>query len=261
MNKTDTKDKKLNRVQKIQIIIASVLTIAIIIAISVYAWFALASNMETMTKVKEPDNLDIRAGNFNPIINFDLNGMNIEDMAENDHAEYRVFSVSAGDYKIAYKLQLTHTTNIPFKYTLYSATWMKDVTEQDSANSYVEYHPINDDSVISYYQIGEEIPLHEINPDMSNENTYGRVIARNSGKIYNDTYDGAGDSPEIYAVPIYSQTGSITPTNKESNEHDYYVLKIEWDKEAANKGFTKWNKAENNKETDIICITASRSTH
>ena len=148
MNKTDTKDKKLNRVQKIQIIIASVLTIAIIIAISVYAWFSLASNMETMTKVKEPDNLDIRAGNFNPIINFDLNGINIEDMAENDHAEYRVFSVSAGDYKIAYKLQLTHTTNIPFKYkgnidkfvdNAFAKSAFCDRAKFDDAQSYNDY--------------------------------------------------------------------------------------------------------------------------
>lgn len=257
----DKKSRKLNKAQKIEALIASFLTMALLIAVPVYAWFAYSNNAETMTKVKEPDNLDIRAGNFHPIINFDLNGINIEDMAEKNQAEYRVFSVSAGDYKIDYKLQLAYTTNIPFKYTLYSATWKQDVTEATALPTYVEYHPLNDPDTKSYYEIGAEITLTPLNADADNSGTYGRTIAKHDGTIYEKTYDGADDDPEIYAVPMYLQTGRITPTNKEENEHDYFVLKIEWDEDAANQGFTKWNKAENNKETDIICITASRYTN
>ncbi len=260
--KNEQKKNKLNKTQKIEAAIAAFLTIVALATAGVLAWFSISSSMETMTKVKEPDNLDIRAGNFNQILNFELSGINIEEMDEENRAEYRVFSVNAGDYKIAYKIQLAHTTNIPFKYSLYHATRRDDVTEQDSENSYVEYHPIADPEDITYYEIGDLIELEKLNPDEGNVDNYGRVLGKSSGTIYSKTYDDPIDDPEIYAIPIYKQTKyPIDPTSKESEDkHDYFILKIEWDKEAANKGLVKWNKAENNKETDVIYITASRST-
>ena len=222
MKKTSEKRSKLNRMQKIEVIIATILTIALVVGVSVYAWFESANNMETMTKVKSPDNLDIRAGDFHPILNFDLNGINIEEMAEEGKAEYRVFSVSAGDYKIAYNLQIAHTTNIPFKYSLYMATRMPDGTTQTEDNAYVEYHPLSDTEAKSYYQISDTaIELKTLNPDEVNETAYGRTLANKTGNLYGKTYNRSADTPEIYAVPIYMQTKEpITPTNKEGNDHD-----------------------------------------
>ena len=150
--------RKLNKTQKIEALIAVILSLILISVVSVYSWFALSKSLETMTKVMEPNTLDILAGNHNPIINFELNGIDIEKMAENGTAEYRVFSVNTGGYKVAYMLQLAYTTNIPFKYTLYSATWNTEATEQNSSGTYVEYHPLDSD-VISYYELDDEIVL------------------------------------------------------------------------------------------------------
>lgn len=255
--------KELKTSQKVEIIIAAVLTVALLVAVPVYAWFAEMGKMETMAKVKAPTNLDIRAGHYHPIINFELSNVNIEEMRENNTPEYRVFSVSAGDYKINYNLQLAHTTNIPFKYSIYKAT------EVDSASANtVAYKPLykdpgddSTDGITYYYQIGDQIGLTLLNGDDAQKSYFGRTLAKGNDDFYNQTYS-TGDDPEIYAVPLYWQSGKITPSNKEQGDsHDYYVLKIEWDEEQAETNFSKWNKAENNKETDIIYISASRSTN
>lgn len=252
--------------QKIEFILASLCTIALLIGMPVWAWFAGENKMETMTKIKVPENLDIRAGHYHSIINFELSDISIEDMYDTtnnvSYPEYRVFSVSAGDYKIPYTLQLAHTTNIPFKYSIYKAA------EVDSAGANtVAYKPIykdSDDPTTDgrsyYYQIGEEVSLTALNGDETNEVYYGREIAEKGDSYYSKTYEDQNDTPEIYAVPVYLQSETITPTDKGEEAHDYFILKIEWDQEAAATNFTKWNKAENNKETDIIYITASRST-
>ena len=218
--------------------------------------------METMTKVKEPENLDIRAGHYHSIINFELSDINIEEMGKNGTAEYRVFSVSAGDYKIPYILQLAHTTNIPFKYSIYHATEAATAGVDN-----VPYKPLykdpddpTTDGITYYYKIGEKVTLSPLNADSANETYYGRKIAKNGDTYYNKTYEDENDAPEIYAVPVYLQSKTITPTDKGEDAHDYFVLKIEWDSEAAATNFTKWNKAENNKETDMIYIAASRGT-
>ena len=140
MNKILQKFNKLNSIQKAEFVLASLLTLALMVGMPAFAWFSSVKKMETLTKIKEPENLDIRAGRYHSIINFELSDINIEEMSENGTAEYRVFSVSAGDYKIPYILQLAHTTNIPFKYSIYHAA------EVDSSGAdTVPYKPIYKD--------------------------------------------------------------------------------------------------------------------
>ena len=261
MNKVLQKFNKLNNIQKVEFVIASLLTLALMVGMPVFAWFSSANKMETMTKVKEPENLDIRAGRYHSIINFELSDINIAAIEKNETAEYRVFSVSAGDYKIPYILQLAHTTNIPFKYSIYHATEVPTAGEDT-----VPYKPLykdpddpTTDGITYYYKIGEKVSLTPLNADSENKTYYGREIAKKGDAYYNRTYNN-NDDAEIYAVPKYLQSDTITPTDKGENAHDFFILKIEWDSEADETNFTKWNKAENNKETDMIYITASRGT-
>lgn len=246
-------------VQKVECVLAAIFTLASMVCIPVYAWFAFNNSMETMTKVKEPDDLDIRAGNFDQIINFDLRNVSIESLQEEGTAAYYVFSVSAGDYKIPYNIQLAHTTNIPFKYSLYHAT-----RHETNGAGFVEYHPRSNADEKTYYEIGDPITLEELNADDNNEEHYGRKIAKKSDIYYSKTYssnDTTSSTPEIYAIPLYLRTqNAITPSNKGANEHDYFILKLEWDSPNSSTQFDTWNKAEDNKETDIIYITAVRST-
>lgn len=249
----------LSTAKKVQAIVASALTLILVIMIPIFGWFALNKKIEAFTKVKEPDNLDIRAGHYDSVQYFNLNDIDIEAVATG--APHKVvFSVSAGDYKIPYQIQLAHTTNIPFEYKIYKATEWKGTNPPSNPDVTYISMPLKEqgeDAVdyTFYYTKGQEIELNTKNPDGS---TYGRELALRSGNYYNDTYD-AGDKPEIYAVPIYEQSGRIT--TDVTSEHDYFILEITWDNTATTTGnFSEWNVAENKKETDMIYLTASRYT-
>ena len=253
--------KELTIIQWIEIVLASVLTVSLFLGTPVFAWFRSANELETMTMIKQPDNLDIRAGNYDQIINFDLSDIDIEKMLENedDPTKCYVFSVNAGDYKIPYKLQLAHTTNIPFTYSLYRATKVNA-----AGDGIVEYHPLDDPNDKTYYQkSGTALTLTTLNANAASTSAYGRVLASMTDTHYSNTYNDTGatpDTPEMYAVPLYLQTADpITPSNDPNNDHDYFILELGWD-ETEGTSFENWNKAENNKETDIIYITASRTT-
>lgn len=255
------KFSELSTGKKVQAIIASVFTVALLIALPVYAWFALGGKLEAFTKIKEPDNLDIRAGHYDAVKYFSLNDIDIESIASGTPHRV-VFSVSAGDYKIPYQIQLAHTTNIPFKYRIYRAK------EWDSAhkpaNPDVTYisEPLKNqgateaDYTFYYTKVGDAIDLTAKNADSSSSGTYGRTLALGSGTYYDNTYDD-GDTPEVYAVPIYEQSGRITYDSE--SDHDYFILEISFDTSAtAKEGFSEWNAADNKKETDMIYLTASR---
>lgn len=247
---------ELSTAKKVQAIIASVLTLFLMIALPVYAWFALGGKLEAFTKIEEPNNLDIRAGHYDSVQYFSLNDIDIESIASGTPHRV-VFSVSAGDYKIPYQIQLAHTTNIPFVYKIYRA---KEYTSVQGG-TYVTYisEPLKEQGespYTFYYTLGTEIPLTAKNSDRNSRTNYGRQIAIGSGNYYNDTYDN-GDDPEIYAVPIYEQSGKITYDS--TSDHDYYILEISFDTTATEKeGFSEWNTADNKKETDMIYLTASR---
>jgi len=244
--------------KKLQAIIASVITLVLLVSLPVYAWFALGGKMEAFTKIKEPENLDIRAGHYDAVQYFSLNDIDIESIATGTPHRV-VFSVNAGDYKIPYQIQLAHTTNIPFKYKIYRAS--ESTTAPNG--TYVTYvsEPLKEQGETDYtfyYSMGTEIELEAKNPDPDSKTNYGRQLAIGNGDYYNDTYDSS-DEPEIYAVPIYEQSGIIT--DDPNSDHDYFILEISWDNTVAEGGnFADWNAAKNQKETDMIYLTASRSS-
>ena len=268
----------LSKAKKAQFISAAVLTLALAVILPVYAWFSYTNNLETLTKVKEPDALDIKAGNYDPVVYFDLRNISIEDIVDKNTPEYRVFSVSAGDYKIPYHLQLAHTTNIPLKYEIYQLTDLKNpqpisdatgtegttiATVSDGVTTVIYNSPLDSKAYSYSYSEKDKKELRELNVDGNSQNNYGRKTADYNDAYYSQTYlDLDGDDPELYSVPIYLQTEDPIRTNNESDEHDYFVLKLSYDSEAADKaGFTDWNQARDNKETDIIYITAERASN
>ena len=261
--------KKLNKRQRIEFIAASVLTAVFISSVPAYAWFANSKNLETMTKIKEPGEIIIRSGKSqgasepDAIVNFELSGINIAQIANGTPQMY-VFSVTPGENNPRYDLQIAHTTNIPLKYELYHASEAvtSGMTDSQIADL-VEYHPRGDDTLLSYYSKGTEITLNPLNSDTAEgqDPPYGRPIAikDDSNGYYAQTYE-TSDDPEIYAVPVYLQTSPITHT--EGTADDYFILQLKWDgTENAATGedmFQEWNAAKNNKETDIIYITAHK---
>lgn len=267
---------KLSRADKIQLVIASFLTLVLVAGLPAFAWFSAGKKLEAFTKIKQPDNLDIRAGHYDPVQYFDLSDIDIKKIAGEDGepaTPHRVvFSVSAGDYKIPYKLQLAHTTNNPFKYRIFRATEYTITTEGTSETetateadvTYISVPLKNQDKPADeytfYYRKGEEVTLTVMNADPDPSGKYGRQIASGSGSYYGKSYDeDNGDTPEIYAVPIYEQSKQIS--QDKNSEHDYFILEISYDETAATSGsFSEWNLAENKNETDMVYITASRFT-
>ena len=242
----------LEKPKKVELIVASVLTVSLMVAIPVYAWFSFSSKFESLTKVQKPDTLDIRAGHADSIINLDLSDIDVSKKSDAGiYEKYYVFTVVAGDVT-RYDIQIAHTTNIPFTYELYRAT-----ESTTKSGSVVEY-PASDENTY-YYSLGESVGLVNRNGDGSET---GRQIAVNTpaNLFYNHTYTvgNAADTPEIYAVPLYAQTQNDGIATNNS-EHDYFILKLTWDvnksSNAAYAPYNDWNYASNNKETDIIYIS------
>ncbi len=272
LTKFNQKIKKMSRRQKTELIIASILTAVFFTGLPVYAWFSNSKNLKTITRVKEPGEIIIRAGksdskadDADPIVNFEMKDIDIETIAKGTPERY-VFSVKPGDYNQKYDLILAHTTNIPFIYTLYHAQAVdtSEMSEEaiaalDEDKTLALYTPRDNVNVKIYYQkVGSFIPMTEKNPD---NGAYGRTLADNSDVYYGLTYDSEnGDAPQVYAVPIYSvTTDAIRRPENATDPYDYFILELSWDTTAnvsENFAYSEWNKAKNNKETDMIYITA-----
>lgn len=252
MNKLERWKKKihsLSKAQKIEFVLAMALTIAIIVGVPVYAWFVSSVRMEVLTKVKAPVTLDIKAGHKEDIEYLVLGEVDIEYIEKQSTPKRYVFCVNTGRVGVQYDIQLAHTTNIPFTYTLYKAT------EESSAEGADVIYLASDETTKYYYKKnGSALSMTTINADSENAARYGRTLALQSGTVYDKTYDAASNDgvPEIYAVPLYSQ---VTVT-AEYADFDYYILELGLDTNTAKK-FEKWNMADNNKETDVIYLSAS----
>lgn len=246
------KFKKLKPSQKVECIAATVLSLFLLIIIPAYAWFASINKMETLTKVKTPPALDIRAGRHEAIKNFELKNVDIGEAAAN--GKCYVFCVKSGNIESKYKIQLAHTTNIPLKYKLYRAV---EVSSTDSPD--VDYQLENSDEHAYYKKSGSEIVMTELNAENdTKKEEHGRRLAifDKNDDYYKLAYNTADGTPEIYAVAKYSQSDSIQTL---SAEYDFFILELGWDgTEPDVTHFSKWNKKENNKETDIIYISASK---
>lgn len=271
------KFKQLDEKKKNEVVITLIITVALMIALPVYAWFASNKNLETITKIKEPGEIIIRAGKRNgqteadSIVNFEMKDIDIESIAGGKPQRF-VFSVMPGDYNLGYRIQLAHTTNIPFVYTLYKAeapdtTGMTEeqLAELEQLGELTVYSPVNDKNDKTYYQtVGPAITMTARNED--DASAVGRKIAKqndtgDSFKCYSQTYT-ASDAPEVYAVPVYLQSAKQTHSGDSADSYDYYILQLSWDTTAErgdDYAFKDWNVGKNNKETDIIYITASRT--
>lgn len=263
------KFKAMSLVQRIEFSAAMVLSLALVIGLPVYAWLANNKSLETMTKIMEPGEIIIRSGNEESVEYFALQDIDIESIASGTPQKF-VFSVKPGGYNnnVKYGLQIAHTTNIPFTYSIYKAaeddTDLTGMTEDQiedwvGNNDLAIYNKKNNKSDPMYYKkVGDALDMVTLNPD----STYGRILGDKTNWTYGQTYDGDGDDPELYAVPVYLQTrDDLFHPETAPGDYDFYILELGWDRTAATAagaGLADWNKAENNKETDMIYITASK---
>ncbi|MCR5075481.1 MAG: hypothetical protein K6A79_06745 [Ruminococcus sp.] len=265
MKKLMEKIKKLSLPVKIQLVIALICTPAI----PVFAWFAYQDKIETMTKIKEPPSINLASGGEDPALYITLENINA---TKADSTEYVVFSVEPGKYS-AYDLQLSHTTNIPFTYELYRV-------KEDEENGRIEYtdHSTIDAEtgltvettlkygIMSTYSSGTIVTAGKVNLTDINPYNDSRTLGNedNLATINRENYDNTDDVNK-YVKPLYSiarKIPQLTENEDGSDDRDYFAIKITWrtttNLSEEDNGY--WDYAFNNKETDIIYISAKENS-
>lgn len=268
MKKLKEKFNKLEKSKKIQLIAAILLTVAVIIAMPTLAWFSYQRQIATMAKINSPAKLTIKSGHNEDIIQFQMSGIDVGD-GKTAGSKPFVFCVEGEDIE-TYNLQIAHTTNIPFTYSLYKA--------HSDENGVIDYEGVDG---TYHYSLAEQFMD---DASYATRGVYGgyindsgnekRIIA--DGNYAEKSYDdadyntiGSGNQKHIqrYAEPIYWQTKEAvhsngTDTNSvrynefplDDPDHrflNYYVLMVNWDANTFPEG--------NDKETDLIYITAQVS--
>ena len=257
-NQIDNMDKKKNNKTKkmyITSVIALILAVALLIGVTL-SWFFHKRELDSLTWIKTPIRLDIGSGNNHDIAYLDLGSIDAD--TPNRTIE-RVFCVYGEPVDI-YSLQLAYTTNIPFYYDIYRASYAPengnvDFTYTDEKGDHTEkfsYDP-NSTPVIQAKPLNKmlseepaEIPKHQ-----SHTLSYGDEKGLNpvdQSKVQSNAeplYWLAHENGLNVMNPKNVQTDTTT---KSSYFCDYYVIKIHWDE----------NTVINDKETDMVYLTASR---
>ena len=233
------KFKKLRTADKVKLVIAMVMTVALMVAVPTLAWFSYQKKVATMAKIDSPAKLSFKAGAGEDIINFKMSGIDIDDGSPQDF----VFCVEGEDIS-RYNLQLAHTTNINFTYQIYRA-------KETESTAGIQYVKSSDSEPIYYQKIGEAIPISAVN---GTDDTF------TTRKLGNTQYDKQsyenGEDRQRFAEPLYWQTNTAITANSESKDYDelntdesafrnYFVLEVSWGSDVTN-----------DKETDMIYLTA-----
>lgn len=225
------KNKKVRLKRKALLITAISLTAAFVLSTTVYAWFTNQRRLETMTRISSPSSLYIGAGAKEDSANIDMGGIDVTDATGKKDFVFCVYSdETVGNYK----LQLAHTTNIDFTYTIFRAT------ESDTAlitNDMILY--VDESGVSHYYaKDGTALPGGYLN--------LGGDGKTANGTLHDKSYDGY-DLVQKNAEPLYWQNRDpITHDQSMRSFVDYYILEVSWNS----------SEVSNNKETDMVYLTA-----
>lgn len=279
--------KKMDKSRKIQLFAAIILTALTLLIVPTYAWFSYTREMSVSTKIDSPATLEIKSGGHpgeeQDIINFELSDIDTEN-ATYDHYTvdgvtyyYKDFVFCVKGKSIStYDLQLAHTTNIAFKYQIYTAV--------PDNNGSIVYMPKNNDSTKSQkYRLARirtdvngdalldsndeaiyddySIPLDGSYVNVTESGN--RIIAKNgeSLDLTSRSYD-TGDNFQKYANPAYWIKRGIVVHSIQKQDGGFthsYVLRISWIMQNSiteSMHESNLDVVQNNKETDVIYITA-----
>ena len=219
-NTGQKKDSTLS-VRKRRAVISVIIAALLLLTIPVLAWFFRQRSMETMTQINLPYALRIGAGNTQPIQQLELSNIDVSKKKYEDV----VFCVYSQGVNEKYYLQLAHTTNIGFHYTIYKAS-----VQQDGEISYLG----------NQYSQGEELAGNYLNVD---------VAGKYATNQYHETTYGNYNKVQQSAEPLYWRSDKQETLPGEANANalyvNYYILRISWD-----------GTVQNNKETDMVYLMA-----
>ena len=219
-NTRQKKDGTLS-VRKRRAVISVIIAALLLLTIPVLAWFFRQRSMETMTQINLPYALRIGAGNTQPIQQLELSNIDVSKKKYEDV----VFCVYSQGANAKYYLQLAHTTNIGFHYTIYKAS-----VQQGGAISYLG----------NQYSQGGALAGKYLNVDDAGK------YATNQ---YHETTYGNYNNVQRSAEPLYWRSDEQETLPGEANVNalyvNYYILNISWDE-----------TVQNNKETDMVYLMA-----
>ncbi len=196
----------------------------VLLAVPVLAWLYMQRSMETITEIKKPEILSIKAGDMQDIEQLELGTIDVSGDQKSKDVVFCVYSAEAGK---SYYLQLAHTTNIGFTYSIYKAS------------------PPTENGNITYfgkqYQQGVQLSGRYLN--LADDQ-------KHATNAYHETTYETYNNVQQAAEPLYwkSDVQEKLPETKNANEEfyvNYYILHISWDK-----------TVQNNKETDMIYLMA-----
>ena len=216
------KDWKQER-RKRRAIWAVVSAALVLLAVPVLAWLYMQRSMETITEIKKPEILSIKAGDMQDIEKLELGTIDVS----GDQSKDVVFCVYSAEAGKRYYLQLAHTTNIGFTYSIYKAS------------------APNEGSDITY--LGKQYKKGDL---LSGRYLNRADDGKHATKDYHKTTYGEYDKVQQAAEPLYwkSKAQEKLPETKNANDEfyvNYYILHISWDE-----------TVQNNKETDMIYLMA-----
>ncbi len=288
--------KGLPKKRKTQLIISIVLTLLLLIEIPVFAWFSNQRKMAVLGNVNAPYTLYLSAGNQEDLVYLDMSSIDVGTPGSREKGTHKdfVFSVQ-GSWDISqYHLQLAHTTNIPFEYTIYrvkdngsgdrdiyseagfaaleddtlkenSVAYIAHVSNDDvskDATIYYSYRPgssytYNGTTGVQYGKVMDK--ANYVNPQ---NGTLG--IKADNNTYYNQTY-GSGITAKVQknAVPLYMQSGTLFKNPGAENGKDfcdYYILRVDWSKADDHQNEDDYKELRNDKETDMVYITVVSSS-
>ena len=270
------KFKRLTLSRKVQIIVAMVFTIAIMVAIPVYAWFTNQKKAAEMFKVAYPNALYINAAHREDQVYFALDGININEYVMDANGDTvtvnnepvkitekrYVFSVSGANTN-QFILQMAHTNNNLFTYKIYMAS---EETKEPTSGTYVKYTATDVHNENKMVFLGDNVSegddlFYVKGPEVTNElggvsdvgyknMSSGSKIANGSGDNYYYKTYGDNTNVEEHAVPSYWQ--ATINADQQSNKQfcKYFILEV------------TWNYAEQSnqtaKESDLVYFSVQR---
>ena len=209
-----------------------------------YAWFRQSYSLSTVAKIKASIRLDLAAGNGEDASRFQIGTVD----TTGDGVTHKDYVIAVKKDKPAnYILQIGHTTNIPFTYTLYKAT-------EDNSGTVIY---VGADNITHKYKKSDPDPVRG---EYLNKKSEDIILANSTGTYHEQTYESYSKIQEN-AEPLYWQSTDTT-LGSGTDSVDYYILTVSWKKRGSEQTKSDDDKYKyiddiEDKETDIVYISVS----
>lgn len=276
------KFKNLPMHKKIALCFAFMMTVTLIIAVPAFAWFYTQRKAAEMYKVEYPNSLFLNAAQREDRMYFNMNAISPYKtdpvtgglVHDNDGKlipvtkQLFVFSVSGSNTK-SYKLQMAHTNNNQFSYTIYPAVQYSDqssIPSGTSENDIVPYSMHADSHTENTIQVADDVYSESgtkyyvksssaLSGEYKNNVSSNPWLAKNNDSFYDENYkvnETRLTNVQDDDIPLYWQSDSISITWDSNKKFcHYYIIEVTWGNRTSERTFE-------DKETDMIYITASR---